>query len=341
MDGRDVRVSSNDRPVRLDPERPTVLRVRVHNGGDRGIGIRTVRLEGKVMGLSFFRYDTSVGMRVGPGASEDRVLELDLGGMRDEAVGLISSAVVILDEDRRPLAKERLVVDVRGSLRSVYGVFGLAVAAFTVVSLSAALIRLGRRTLPDNRWLRALRFGAPGLGLGLTLVFTLSALRVYAPVAGKWIPLVAVCAVGMFLLGYLTPAPESPDDELDEGDEGAERAETLHADTLAASVPTPPPPQARVPAMEPMRPVTPATPSRRSTVTPTPPEPPPAGPGHTVSAPAPLAPAPPEAPPAGPGHTVSAPAPQARPETEAVPPPPDEQAGTDGPRPQPGPEPGS
>jgi hypothetical protein len=114
------------------------------------------------------------------------------------------------------VASQDLVVDVRGSVRSVYAAFGLAVAAFTGVSLAGALLALARHRLSPHRWRRAVRFTWPGIGIGLLLVFTLSAFRVFVPLPHRWVPIVAVSTIVLFVLGYLTPTPDEPDDEADE-----------------------------------------------------------------------------------------------------------------------------
>jgi hypothetical protein len=57
-----------------------------------------------------------------------------------------------------------------------------------------------------------------GIGLGLVLVFTLSAVRVWSPSPARWFVVVAISALVFFVLGYLTPAPVD-DEELDDEDE--------------------------------------------------------------------------------------------------------------------------
>lgn len=225
IDGRDVSDSSDQDPVVLDPQGSPILRVRVENNGDRTITIRTVRLEGSVIGLTFYSYDTAVGMKVAPGEEDERAFEMDLVGLDGQAVGLIPSSVKVLDPDRKSLAGQSLVVDVRGSLRSVYGIFGLIIVAVTLAALAQALFKLARHTLPPNRWKRGLRFATPGVGAGLTAVFTLSALAIFAPLADKWIPLVAGGGLIGFLVGYLTPSPEEEEEQEEEEEEEEEMEE--------------------------------------------------------------------------------------------------------------------
>jgi len=218
IDGAPISSATESHPIRLDPKRPAAVSLEVINGTPSPVEIRVVRLEGSVLGLTFFAYETSTALSVGPGATETLRFLLDMGDLKGQAAGLVVGSVSLLDAKRRPIASEGTTYDVRGSLRSVYGVFGVAVASLTIAAFALALLALARQRLPENRFRRALRFLTPGVGLGLSLVFTLSALRVFVPRAGRWVPIVLTSAIVLFALGYLTPSPE--DEELDDDDLG-------------------------------------------------------------------------------------------------------------------------
>ncbi len=234
IDDVSISGSTEARPIRLAPRRPVALSVEVTNSTSKPLDIRIVRLEGKVVGLTFFAYDTAVGLKVAPGETGSRRFMLDLAGLDGQATGLIPGAVKLLDADRRVVAEEGGVVDVRGSLRSVYGVFGVGVAFLTVLSFLGALVGLARHRLPPNRWRRALRFLTPGLGLGLLLNFTLSATRVFVPTPGRWLTIVVVSAAVLFGLGYLTPAPDTDEDTDDD-----DKLVALPAAPVALELPAP------------------------------------------------------------------------------------------------------
>jgi len=215
IDGHAASDSSERHPIRLEPAKPANLDLEVDNDSDHPLVVRTVRLSGRVLGLTFYAYDTSVLIEVGPHRSERRSFALDLSGLGGQATGLIPSTVELLDGSRHVVATQGVVVDVRGRLRSVYGLFGMAVAVLTVVWFAAALVALARGRLASNRWRRGLRFLTPGVGLGLTLVFSLSAFRVLAPLPRRWVPTMAISAAALFIAGYLTPTPPSAvDDEI-------------------------------------------------------------------------------------------------------------------------------
>lgn len=241
VDGAPIGSSTETRPIRLSPDDEATLAVDVTNGTGRPLDIRTIRLEGQVLGLTFFAYDTAVGLVVAPGATGSRRFLLDLGGLDGQATGLIPGAVKLLDGDRRVVGEEGGVLDVRGSLGSVYGIFGVSVAFLTVLSFLGALIGLARHRLPPNRWRRGLRFLTPGLGLGLLLNFTLSATRVFVPTPGRWLTIVVVSAAVFFGLGYLTPAPDAGDDDDDADElEAADELVALPAPAVAPELPAPP-----------------------------------------------------------------------------------------------------
>ena len=213
IDDNDVAGSTDDKPIELDPDFQQSISVTITNPTEVPLSVRSIRLLGDVMGLTFFSFDTRVGMQVPPGGSDQRTFELDLFGLDGQAVGLIGSQVVAINDEREPVASVDLVADVRGSLKSVYGIFGIAIFAFTLLTFADALLRLKRRQLPANRWYRGLRFFTPGVGLGLSLIFTLSALRIYHPTPAKWTILLVVISGLFFLLGYLTPNPEEDDED--------------------------------------------------------------------------------------------------------------------------------
>jgi hypothetical protein len=213
IDGHRLADATETRPIRLDPRTRAVITVDVQNSRTQPVDVRVIRLEGRVVGLTFFAFDTSVGMVVPAGGEASRRFALDLTGLDGQAIGLIGGSVKLLDQGRHVVASVPVVVDVSGSLLSVYGLFGLAVAFLTILSFLGALVGMARHRLPANRWRRALRFLTPGLGLGLVINFTLSATRVFVPRFGRWVSIVLLSAGVLFILGYLTPSPDGDEDE--------------------------------------------------------------------------------------------------------------------------------
>jgi hypothetical protein len=242
IDGRAVAGADS---VKLKPTATGKLGVTVTNDTDRPVSIRTVRLEGRVVGLVFYAYDTSVVLDVAPHSSQTRTITMDTGDLGSQADGLIPSEVIVLDAHRNEVASQDVIVDVRGSLWSIYGLFGLVILLVTSAWTVDVVLRLSRGTLPANRWLRAMRFLIPGIGFGLVFVFTLSTLRILAPTASLWIPVVLGCAVLTFVLGYFSPDPaggpvpiedadaveEDPDGAVDETEPPADE-EVVPAGTL-------------------------------------------------------------------------------------------------------------
>jgi hypothetical protein len=206
LNGRPVARSSDGSPVRVNGG-PTRLAVRVTNRGSTPAVVDAIRFEGRVMGLTFFASETTVRMTVAPGATESREITLNTRFVQRQAVGLFPGSVSVLDTDRDPIASQSMVMDVRGSLRSLYGTFGILVAALTALSFAATLLALARHRLPGNRWARGVRFLVPGVGTGLVMVFSLSVFRVSSPQAARWAPLLLVCSAAFFAAGYLSPSP--------------------------------------------------------------------------------------------------------------------------------------
>ena len=222
INGRDVGSSSASHPVRLRPSVPALVQVRITNKSSSPVDIRRVELTGRVIGLSFFAFDTSVGLNVPAGATDTLSYSLDLTGLRGQATGLMGGAVTVFDNHGHRVAREGMISDVRGSIVSVYGLFGFALLLLTVLAILDTAVAIARHGLPANRWRRGIRALTPGIGIGLVLVFTLSAADVAVPTGPRWLEAAVGFAVLFFVLGYLTPTPaDARDDEVDDdfGDE--------------------------------------------------------------------------------------------------------------------------
>jgi len=180
--------------VPVNPAKPVKLVVTANNSGASTVRVRSVKLSGVALALTFYSYDT-------------RTFILDLGDLAGQATGLLPSSVELLDGQRATLGEATTVADVRGSFWSVYGVFGLAMLVLTILAWLTALLALARHRLPPNRGRRGLRFLPAGFGTGLVAVITLSVLRLVPPEPAIEIPVVLGAAAIAFLLGYLTPHP--------------------------------------------------------------------------------------------------------------------------------------
>ncbi len=132
IDGRSVAGSSAAHPVRLRPNRPAQVDIDVTNEGSNDVTLSSVSLTGVVAGLTFFSYQTSVNLTLGASQSTHLRYSLDLTGLDGQATGLIPARIAVADSHRHQLASQSFVSDVRGSLDSVYGLFGLALLAITV-----------------------------------------------------------------------------------------------------------------------------------------------------------------------------------------------------------------
>jgi len=245
LDGRPVNEIDANEPLRLKPDRELNVRIVVENRSRRAVHVRTVRLHGDVLGLTFFDYTTRVDLSLPAGRSGTKQFALDLSTLSSEATGLLPARISLLDRDREVLAGSGFPVQVEGSLRSAYGIFALLVAFATLLLLGGALIRLAAGRLPENRWFRALRFAVPGMGLGLTFTFTLSAFKVLVPNPGAWLGLVVVCGLVGLVFGFLTPTPHFLTPEFAAASPGVIDIDSQPGDTVAATDIAEPPPLSR------------------------------------------------------------------------------------------------
>ena len=322
VNGQPAITSSDARPAQLFANRPVYLRLKVHNSGSSSVEVAAVRFEGQVLDLPLFSYDTTLDLRVRPGATVSVGLPISTNGIGNLATGLIVASVTLAGRNGGALASQSVVTEVHGSFHSIYGLFGLVVLVLTASSLLFALIAMVRHTLPENRFLRALRFFVPGFGVGLVLTFTTAAFGIFSPAPGHWLPLLVVPAAAGLALGFLTPAPD--EEEFDDYDEDVLLAEIMVVDDtpgatgtgmleqaggpgagpeLVAAGRMTPAPSARMTAAPPGRAtivppeLLPPAPQSRPTALPDPPPPPQAPPPPPPPPPPPWSPPPSQAPP--------------------------------------------
>jgi hypothetical protein len=220
VNGQDVATASMNKPLRLEPGKSVDVAVVVTNRGSTPLAVAGVELVGRVLGLSFFTYVTTVDTTVAPGATDTVQYRLDLIGLKGEATGLIGGQLVITDSSGDPIAAVPTVTDVRGSLLSVYGLFGLALVVLTALAIVDAAVAIARHRLSTNRWQRGLRLLVPGIGVALVLAFSASVVRLWVPTTERWLVMAGISAALFFAAGYLSPTPDDEDDEdLDDDDE--------------------------------------------------------------------------------------------------------------------------
>ena len=216
LDGTSLDDSSSTDPIVLDPAHPVHIDLRVTNTGNTELEVRAVRLEGTVAGLPLFDYETGLSISVPPGSTVNRGYDLDLAALGGQVTGLLPASVQLLDADRSVVASQRTVVDVRGSVGSVYALWGLVAAALCGFQLVRLGLAVARHRLPANRWQRGVRFASLGITAGMLAVFGLSMLRIVAPHGSIWIPVVGGSTLAMFLLGYVSPFLDEEDEDEDQ-----------------------------------------------------------------------------------------------------------------------------
>jgi hypothetical protein len=216
--GHSVNASSSDEPVRLRPGEPVDVVIELANPTAAPVEVRQVELVGRVVGLNFFTYATSVDFTVASGSTDSFHYRLDLTGLRGQATGLMGGQLTVRGASGDPIAAVPMVTDVRGSVLSVYGLFGIALLVLTVLALVDAAFGIARHRLSANRWQRGLRLLAPGIGVGLVLTFSASVARLWVPDSGRWLLLCSLTAAAFFAIGYFAPVPgdeEDADEDVD------------------------------------------------------------------------------------------------------------------------------
>ncbi|WP_426561279.1 hypothetical protein ACPPVT_14115 [Angustibacter sp. McL0619] len=230
IDQQPVAQADANNPVVLHPKTGGHIELAIANRGATEREVRSVRLQGKIMGLTFFTYVTQLNLVLPAGSEAARAVDVDLSDLGDQAVGLVPTQLQLIGPQRNVLSSASFPVDVRGSFLSVYGIFGLALFGITALLLVSLFMRLALGRLPESRWQRALQFLPAGLGVGLVLTIGLSSTRLLLPAPSRWVPLVLGSGAIAFVAGYLTPSPnvdEAPPQDEAEGEPDAHDADDM------------------------------------------------------------------------------------------------------------------
>ncbi len=219
INGTNLAGATEAHPVVIVPGRPLSVALVMPNKTSTAVSVGSVNLEGRVAGLTFFSFDTLVRFDVPAGQSKSLAYVLDTVSLKGQATGLVPSSLALSTPSGHLIVSEPFVSNIKGSIVSVYGLFGLGILILTVLGFIEALLALAHGRLPVNRWRRGIRFLIPGLGVGAILVFSLSAFGEWLPSNGHWFAILAIFGAAGFVIGYLTPTPPVPGEEGDEEDE--------------------------------------------------------------------------------------------------------------------------
>ncbi len=213
INGANLAHATEADPVPVVPGKPITIAFVIHNGTSRPIAVGSVNLEGRVAGLTFFSFDTLVRFGVPAEQSKSLAYVLDTASLKGQATGLVPASLSLSTPSGQLIVSRPFVSNIKGSIVSVYGLFGLGILVLTILGLIEALLALAHGRLPVNRWRRGIRFLIPGLGVGAILVFSLSAFGKWLPSNGHWLVILAIFGAAGFVIGYLTPTPPVPGEE--------------------------------------------------------------------------------------------------------------------------------
>lgn len=205
LDGRPLDEADSFDPHEFTPRSVGEFIATVTNGTDEELSISSARLRGRMLGMTFLSYDTLVLVDVPAGETVTFSVPVDLYDVDDQAVGFLRADITLLDADRAPIVTTGFAIDVRGRALSAMGIFAAVILVIAVLSTAANLWSLLRQTLPENRYIRGVRFGVSGLAIGLLIAVGFSILRIFPLPGAGWLPLVLVPTLAAFAFGYLLP----------------------------------------------------------------------------------------------------------------------------------------
>lgn len=235
IDGRSIADAGPSSPLRLDPREESTLSLTMTNRSDRTIEVRRVRLEGELLSLNFLTYDVRVLAAVAPGETRTVQIPLDFFDLERQASGYLRAFVRVYDADDRRVSDDGFALDIRGDATSTMTLFAAGLFLVTALLVALNVRDMRRRTMPEQRFARAMRFFVPGLGLGLLLSVAFSILRIFPLPATSWAPLTVLPALAGFAIGYaLVPGPGDTVDD-DEDEEDGDPSDDLDPDDLVAA----------------------------------------------------------------------------------------------------------
>ncbi len=187
------------------------------NDSDRSIDIQRVRVEGELLGLNFLTYDVRVRLTIAPGEVRAVDIPLDFFELERQASGYLRSFVRVYDDEGNRVGGVAFALDIRGNSTSMMVLFSLGLLAMTVTTAALNARDMRRGQLPEQRFARGIRFGVPGLGVGLMFSVAFSVLRIFPLPAAGWVPLTVLPAIAGFVIGYVViPAStETAEDPID------------------------------------------------------------------------------------------------------------------------------
>jgi hypothetical protein len=205
LDGRSIEEADSFDPHEFTPRSVGEFVATVTNGTEETVSISSARLRGRMLGMTFLSYDTLVLVEVPAGETVTFSVPVDLYDVDDQAVGFLRADISLLDADREPIVTTGFAVDVRGRTLSAMGIFAVVILVIAVVSTAANVWSLLRRTLPENRYIRGVRFAVSGFSIGLLIAAGFSILRIFPLPGIGWLPLVFIPTIAAFAFGYVLP----------------------------------------------------------------------------------------------------------------------------------------
>jgi hypothetical protein len=217
LNNRDLSSGTNDDPIPLDNEPEVPFLVEVRNNTDRPVDVRWIRFELETLSISWAHYDLRTHTTVDAGESTTISEPLDFFDIDTTGKGYIDSTMGVYDLEREELAAQDFALDIEGNTSSTISVFVILMLALTIICIVEVLIGITRRTLPANRFLRAVMFAFTGAVAAVTIVVGAAVLDIVLMTPTTYVRVIAIFTIVAGVLGYLSPGPvERTPEELSE-----------------------------------------------------------------------------------------------------------------------------
>jgi hypothetical protein len=217
LNNRDLSSGTNDDPIPLDNSPDVPFLVEVRNNTDRPIDVRWVRFELETLSISWAHYDLRTHTTVDAGDTTTIAEPLDFFDINITGKGYIDSTMGVYDFEREELAAQDFALYIEGDTTSTISVFVILMLGLTIICIIEILVGITRRTLPANRFLRAVMFAFTGAVAAVTIVVGAAVLDIVLMTPTTYVRVIAIFTIVAGVLGYLSPGPvERTPEELHE-----------------------------------------------------------------------------------------------------------------------------
>ncbi|HET9730563.1 MAG TPA: hypothetical protein VFR41_14115 [Acidimicrobiia bacterium] len=207
IEGQSLFGNTRRAPVPMKSHVDVPLSVTVENNTANSIPVRYLSVSGSVMGLKVVEFQATSHTTIAPFTTATITRPANFAALKGTVIGYIEASVSVVDESGNTVASHHYYADAKAPFWSDEGWSLLFLLAFVAVGAVDIVIRVSRRSLPRNRFVRGVVFALTVCGGAIAVVAALAIARIDLLTAPIWAPVVGIATAIGFAFGYLSPGP--------------------------------------------------------------------------------------------------------------------------------------